>query len=86
MSGLIVPRGVGVVALGDAIYVATLPDGPILVLDAVAALVWREALAGPEADAAARVTAQTDASLAEVAPAVATLIDDLVARGLLSRS
>ena len=39
--------GVGVEVLGDTVYAAPLPDGPIMVLEGIAALIWREATAQP---------------------------------------
>lgn len=56
---------VGVVDADDAIYVATLPDGPILVLSEEAAVTWRAASGAIPADRADEryVSALVDAGL-----------------------
>ena len=49
--------GVAVVEYEGAVYVAELPDGPIAVLDGVAAVIWTEACAGDRETVAERVAA-----------------------------
>ena len=53
-------RGIAVVEEGDVVYAATLPDGPIIVLDGGAAAIWSAACDGPRASIAERVAAATD--------------------------
>lgn len=40
MTRLQIPPDVGTVDVGDTAYAARLPDGPIVVLDGVAAVIW----------------------------------------------
>lgn len=74
---------IGVIDDGDAIYVAPLPDGPILVLRDVSAMVWREVVAGGVNQMVAGVAKATGASSAEIEPELLAFVDDLCARGLL---
>lgn len=83
MTRLTVPAGVGVVVVAEVVYAAPLPDGPIAVLEGVAAFIWHAALAGERDDVAAQVAAATGRDVAEVGAAVEGFLDDLVARGLL---
>lgn len=75
--------GVGTVDDGDTVYAALLPDGPIVVLDGVAALIWVEACEGERATIVDRVAAATDAATDAIRPEVERFVADLVARGLL---
>jgi hypothetical protein len=75
--------GVGSVDGGDTVYAALLPDGPIMVLDGVAALIWVEACAGERATIVDRVAAATDATSHEIRAEIERFVADLVARGLL---
>ena len=74
---------VGVEAYGDAIYLAPLPNGPILVLGGVAALIFTEATLGDREHLVDRVVAQVSGPIDEIAFHVGAFLDDLVARGLL---
>lgn len=68
------------------VYVACLPDGPIIALEGTAAVIWSEACssaAGPIAD---RVADHIDRDAAEIAADVERFIHDLVAQGLLRKS
>lgn len=76
-------RAVGVVEGDDAIYVATLPAGPIVVLEGVAALIWIEACEGDRETLVERVAEATDASPDTVRGHVESFVADLVGRGLL---
>ena len=75
--------GVAVVEEGDAVYVARLPDGPIAVLDGVAALIWTEACAGDRETVAARVAAALEPPAEDIDRAVDEFVAGLVDRGLL---
>ncbi|GAA1059033.1 PqqD family peptide modification chaperone [Agromyces bracchium] len=74
---------VGLEASGDAIYLAPLPDGPILVLDGVAALIFTEATQGDREYLVDRVIGQVAGPAEDIASHVDAFLDDLVARGLL---
>lgn len=68
-------------------YVATLPDGPPLVLRGSAAVIWQAAVPGGTRDVIVeRVTTATGLSAEDVASDVTTFLDDLVERGLLVRA
>jgi hypothetical protein len=75
--------GVGVEIVGDIVYAAPLPDGPIMVLEGVAALIWREATAEPRGTVADVVAAATGQDAASIRPYVDGFIDEMVSRGLL---
>lgn len=83
MTRLRPAHGVGTVESDGTVYAATLPDGPIVVLDGVAALIWVEALSGERATLADRVAAATDVAADAIRADVEAFVADLVARGLL---
>lgn len=68
----------------DAAYVARVPEGPIHVLDQVAAIIWEEAVDADRATVAARVAERTGADVHEIAPDVDAFVGNLVALGLLA--
>ncbi|MGW9631495.1 PqqD family peptide modification chaperone [Agromyces sp. NPDC055520] len=74
---------VGFEAFGDAIYLAPLPDGPILVLDGVAAVIFNEATQYDREQIVHRVMTQVDGPVDEIAFHVSAFLEDLAARGLL---
>ena len=78
-------RDVGVVAPADgvSVYLARLPDGPVLVLEGVAATIWREATTGPEQGWVARVASAFDEAEEDVDADVRGFVADLEARGVL---
>lgn len=67
-----------------AAYVARVPEGPIHVLDQVAAIIWEEAVDADRATVAARVAERTGADVREIAPDIDAFISNLVALGLLT--
>jgi hypothetical protein len=75
---------VAVVEDEAVVYAATLPDGPIVVLDGGAAAIWVEACAGDRSSIADRVAAATGAPVDEIRAAVHAFVDELVERGLLT--
>ncbi len=86
MTAAYVPRGDVGVTLGhdgSAVYLAHLPDGPLLVLEGVAALVWVEATTAPAAGWLERVAAAVRRPATEIATEVDTFVSDLRARRLL---
>ncbi|MFY9714083.1 MAG: hypothetical protein WAK00_11475 [Microbacterium sp.] len=85
-AGFRVTDRVGVIDEGEVLYAATLPRGPIVVLEGTAALVWREACSGPADTLVERITPLVDAGSIDIAGSVTTFMEDLVARGLLERT
>jgi hypothetical protein len=77
------PGDVGVLDLDGTVYAARLPDGPIVVLDGVAALIWDEACTGDRATITERVAAATDVAPHLIRADVDAFVADLVALGLL---
>ena len=67
----------------DAVYVADLPDGPIAVLDGVAALIWAEACAGDRETVAARVQAPIDPPTEGIGHVIDDFVASLIDNGLL---
>ena len=84
MSRLRPVARVAVVEDEAVVYAATLPDGPIVVLDGGAAAIWVEACAGDRSSIADRVAEATGAPVDEIRAAVHAFVDELVARGLLA--
>ncbi|WES63875.1 PqqD family protein [Microbacter sp. GSS18] len=76
--------GVAVETLDGTVYAAPLPDGPIFVLEGVAAVIWEAACTVPRAQLAAAIAERTGAEESEVATSVEAFVDDLTARGLLT--
>lgn len=83
MSRLRPAPGVGVIEVGDVVYAAPLPEGPIFVLDGGAAAIWTAACAGPRETVAERVASMTGAGVGEVTEYVESFMEDLLQRGLL---
>lgn len=80
-----VADGVGVEELEGVVYAAPLPDGPIVVLDGVAALIWTEGCRLPRAEVAAAVAEHTGQQTSTVRAHVEDFLDTMVARGLLAQ-
>ncbi|CAN5398466.1 hypothetical protein BH10ACT5_BH10ACT5_19010 [soil metagenome] len=83
MTRLSPARGVAVVDEADAVYLARLPDGPIAVLDGVAALIWSEACAGDRETVSVRVAAAIDPPTAGIDHDIDAFVTSLVDQGLL---
>lgn len=84
MTRLRVADRVGVVVEGDAVYVARLPDGPILALDGTAEIIWRAALKHPRTSIARFVARRVGVETDDIAAEVDRFVDDLMARGLVT--
>jgi hypothetical protein len=84
MSRLRPVARVAVIEDEAVVYAATLPDGPIVVLDGGAAAIWVEACAGDRSSIADRVAEATGVPVGEIRAAVHAFVDELVARGLLA--
>ncbi|HVL63031.1 MAG TPA: PqqD family protein [Microbacterium sp.] len=83
MNGYRPGDDVGIVDHEEKLYVAALPDGPIVVLDGISALIWDEACAGPRETLVDRVAALTTAAPEAIRAHVDGFVADLVARRLL---
>ena len=83
MTRLRPASGVGIVEYDDTVYAARLPDGPIVVLDGIAGLIWCEACGGDRESIADRVAEATDAAPDAIRADVEAFVADLIARGLL---
>ncbi|MGO4599364.1 PqqD family peptide modification chaperone [Terrabacter sp. 2RAF25] len=77
--------GVTVADDGGTVYVASLPAGPIVVLEGAAALIWSEATGEPAAGWVARVAGAVGQVEADITADVEAFVDELCARGLLQR-
>ena len=75
--------GVGAMERDGTVYAAQLPDGPIVVLDGVAGVIWSAACAGGRATTAERVAERTDALPDDIRDDVDAFVAHLVSRGLL---
>lgn len=71
------------VAADDCLYLATVPHGPIVVLEGTAAVVWHLAQDCPVAELAARVATHFDLPVDQAGTDIHALVRDLVAAGLL---
>ena len=67
----------------DALYVARLPGGPIVVLEGTAALTWTEACRDLPDTVAARVALRLNQDVADIAADIDVFIAGLVEQGLL---
>jgi hypothetical protein len=76
--------GAAVVEEDDVLYAAILPDGPIVVLDGVAGVIWAEACDGDPTRIVDRVAAVTDSHPDDIRAEVESFVDELVRRGLLT--
>jgi hypothetical protein len=78
-------KDIGVIAQEDQdhVYLAQLPDGPLLVLDGVAATIWTEATTGAEQGWVGRVARAFDQAEEDVDTDVRRFVADLEARGIL---
>jgi hypothetical protein len=83
------PNGVAVVAdeprEGPVTYLARLPDGPIVVLEGTASIIWGQAVGGEVPDVASGVAAATGEEVTQIRDAVDQFLADLVDAGLLLR-
>lgn len=68
------------------IFLAPLPRGPVLVLTDTAATVWQLATTGGESSLVGRVAAATGQPTRLVRSDVEGFVDDLIGRGLLTRT
>ncbi|GAA2032739.1 hypothetical protein GCM10009819_15990 [Agromyces tropicus] len=83
MGGYRPTDATGVVEHEDVLYAATLPDGPILVLDGIAGLIWEVACEPSDDSVVDRVAELTGAEPGDIRAEVERFLDDLVRRGLL---
>lgn len=83
MTSLRVSDRVGVTEEEGVVFVARLPDGPILELGGTAALVWRRAFDGPREQIADRVSQDAGTDPAEIRDEVNSFVETLIELGLL---
>jgi hypothetical protein len=83
VNGFDVAPRTGVATDGQDVYVARLPDGPILRLGGTAAIVWDAAVSGPEASIADRVAATMGVEPASLQADVTAFVAALLAQGLI---
>ena len=77
--------GIGVIEDESVVYVAHLPDGPIMVLEEGSAAVWLAASSGTVESITDRVVALTGEGGDEIRPHVESFLNELLRRGLLAR-
>jgi hypothetical protein len=75
--------GVAVIEGDGVVYVASLPDGPIVVLEGVAAAIWVEACAQGRPGLSERVAARLDPPVDGIAQEVDDFVARLIESGLL---
>ena len=83
MTRLAPAPGVAVVEEADAVYIARLPDGPIAVLEGVAAVIWIEACSEDRETLAQRVATLLDPPPGNIAREVDDFVERLIDQGLL---
>lgn len=83
MTRLALGRRVAVIDDGPVIYVAALPDGPIVVLEEGAAAIWAEAHRGERATIADRLTEGTDVPADEIRANVDVFVEQMLRGGFL---
>ena len=78
--------GPGLAALDDEgiVYLASLPRGPIAVLDGTAAVIWRHAIGHSRAEVVERLADKWGCDRAAIQRDIDEFIDDLLERDLLS--
>ncbi len=83
MSTFRIAARVGVEDVETEVYVAALPDGPIIVLRDAAALIWRE-IVGDSLDAIVERVADAEGRAPdEIREDVVTFLTELAAQGLV---
>jgi hypothetical protein len=81
-----VARGVAVECGEGAdtrVFVAQLPDGPLVCLDGTAAIIWTQALTNGETSVTDRVAKAVGLAVREVEQDVQKFIDELIRQGLI---
>lgn len=65
------------------LYVARLPEGPIIMLDAIGELIWRELAGRTRDELTGRIAAQVGASIESIAADIESFVDELIGLGLI---
>lgn len=85
--GLRPAHGVGVVVADQEesprVYLAHLPDGPLVVLEGASAVIWRVATTCAADDLVLGVAGATGAPADDIAGDVERFVEELIARGFL---
>jgi hypothetical protein len=79
-------RGVAILHESGVVYAASIPDGPIVVLDGSAALIWSELAHGGPGTIAERVADATGTSVDAVRADVDAFVEQLIGLGLIESS
>lgn len=83
-QGLGLPVDLAYLAADDAVYLATVPQGPIRVLAGSAAVIWEESLAGDRPGLTARVAQRVGADVEGIGTEVEGFVATLLSLGLLA--
>jgi hypothetical protein len=83
MTRLRIGEDVGVESTDGGVYLARLPDGPIVVLHGTAAEIWAEACDADRATLATRVAVRLGTEPDVIADDVSTFLNGLLLAGLL---
>lgn len=83
VTGYAAAPAVGWVDLEGTVYVAALPDPPILVLAGPAALIWQMALATPREQVADAVARIAGVPVDDIRSSVCAFVEEMLTRGLL---
>lgn len=83
MTGYAPAPAVGWADLDGTVYVAALPDPPILVLEGPAALIWQVALSTPREQVAESVARIVGAPVDDIRSSVCAFVEEMLSRGLL---
>jgi hypothetical protein len=76
--------GIHVIDDGDVVYVARVPDGPIIVLSEIAGVIWREACDVERASVPRRVAEATAQPATTIRGDVERFIESLLREGLMT--
>ncbi|REF30362.1 PqqD family protein [Calidifontibacter indicus] len=84
MADLVIGERVGWVCTDDTLYVAKLPDGPLMAMNETAAAIWGACQAGTSREGLIRdLAAHYDMPPSELAPEVDRFVVELLAVGIL---
>ena len=70
---------------GDTIFATVATDGELLVLDGVAGLIWEKIDGATTDEIVARIAGVTAHDASTIAPDIASFLDDLAQKGLVTR-
>lgn len=82
-DGYVIDAATAVVEADEVLYVAKVPEGPILVLEDVSRVVWREALTESDEPIETRIAAMFEGDPSNIAASIRAFLDEMVAAGIL---